>query len=149
MDIALVPASPDHVSDYIRIGNLNTSKFNAVTTDPANVLKELQTSTVYMVEVDGKVVGFVSYEWKAINHAYISEVQVEPNFRGKGIGGAALEKLLKELRTAKIVDLHTHPENPAQKLYMRHGFQPTGEVIENYHNSGEPRMRMVLQKNTD
>jgi ribosomal protein S18 acetylase RimI-like enzyme len=144
MDCVLVRATTEDVDDYIRIGGLNTSRFNITSTDPVRVLQEINESVVYMIQVVGKVVGLVSYKMRNPNHAYVSEVQVEPDFHGQGIGGYALAAILRELEAIQVVDLLTHPENPAQKLYRRHGFQETGEVFENHNDTGEPRMRMLL-----
>lgn len=144
MDFILVRATEEDVDDYIRIGTLNTSRFNITSTDPKDVLEEIRESVVYMIEIDGVSIGLVSYVMRGSDHAYVSEVQVEPDFRGKGIGGQALAIVLQELESVGTVDLLTHPENPAQKLYGRHGFVKTGEVMENHHGTGEPRMRMLL-----
>lgn len=146
MKISLVRASDSNVDEYIRIGKLNTSRFNTVATEREDVLKEFQGSIVYMIVGEGKTIGFVSYVVQSPEHVYVSEVQVEPDFRGQGIGGAVLSAVLKELDGFEIVDLHTHPENPAQRLYRRYKFETTGEIIENYHGSGEPRIRMILKR---
>jgi ribosomal protein S18 acetylase RimI-like enzyme len=144
MSLNFVRARLSHVVDYVRIGELNTSRFNTVTTDPVEALAEIQNSVTYMIELDGFIIGFVGYITHNPNHAYVSEVQVEPAFRKRGFGGHALDFVLNELSGVELVDLHTHPENPAQNLYERHGFKKTAEIILNYHGTGEPRMRMVL-----
>jgi len=147
MEVTLVRAMRNDVNEYIRIGRLVISRFNTVATNPDDVLKELEESIVQLIRVDGRVIGFISYKipaaWK---HAYISEVQVEPDFQGRGIGGQALAMVLEAFSTFEVVDLHTHPQNPAQRMYARHGFVATGEIIENYEDTGEPRMRMLLKR---
>lgn len=142
--VSLTQANAKDIDDYIRVGKLCISQFNTVATDPKQVAREIAGSVTYMIRCWGCPVGFVSYVMQGINHAYISEVQIEPDFRGKGIGAHVLKIILRELKDIEVVDLHTHPENPAQNLYRRHGFRETGEVVENYHNTGQPRMRMLL-----
>ncbi len=146
MDITLVRATAEDVGEYVRIGRLAISRFNTVTIDAAGALREIEESVVYMIQTVTRVIGFISYIRPSPEHAYIAEVQVEPDFRGCGAGGYALDVVLKELHEVALIDLHTHPENPAQRLYRRHGFQETGEIIQNYHDTGEPRMRMVLKR---
>jgi ribosomal protein S18 acetylase RimI-like enzyme len=143
-DFFLTPATAADAEDYSRIGRLCLSRFNTVTTNPTEIEEEIRGSVTYMIRVQGRSIGFVSYVSCQVNHAYISEVQIEPNFRGKGIGSDVLSGILRKLKEIEIVDLHTHPENPAQRLYRRLGFRETGEVLENYHDTGEPRMRMLL-----
>jgi ribosomal protein S18 acetylase RimI-like enzyme len=145
MAITLVRATRDDAGDYVRIAARTSSRFNLVTTDPVAAADEIDESTTYMIEVDGRRAGFISYISRRPDHAYVAEVQVDPDFQGRGIGSFALTAILDELRAVSIVDLHTHPENPAQDFYRRHGFRLTGEVVENYHGTGEPRVRMVRE----
>ena len=143
MAITLVRATREDAGDYVRISARTRSRFNLVTTDPVAAADEIDASTTYMIEVDGQRVGFISYISRHADHAYLEEVQIDPDFQGRGIGSFALTALLDELQAVPLVDLHTHPENPAQHLYRRHGFQLTGDVIENYLGTGEPRVRMI------
>lgn len=142
--ISLVRATADDAQDYIRIARLSISQFNTATTVLEEVVREIEGSMVYMIKIESLSVGFVSYVMQEPNHAYISEVQVERDFRSKGIGGQALAIILRELAKVEIVDLYTHPANPAQRLYCRLGFVATEERVENHHGTGEPRMRMLL-----
>ncbi len=144
--IKLVRATAADVSDYVRIGRLTASRINCVTTDPAEAIKEINGSAVYLLEVGGQRVGFISYTDEGPDYAYIAEVQVDPDFQGHGVGGFGLGAVLKELASVRTIDLQTHPENPAQKLYERYGFRSTGEIVKNYRNTGEPRMLMVLEQ---
>jgi ribosomal protein S18 acetylase RimI-like enzyme len=144
--INLILANVNHVDDYIRIGLRTTSDFNQVATNPADALNEIMTSTTYMIERDGVIVGFIAYQRKASNHVYISEVQIDPSFQNLGIGSKALSLVLEAVHDAQIIDLYTHPRNPAQGLYRRFGFKSNGEVISNYRGTGQPRMRMMLAR---
>jgi ribosomal protein S18 acetylase RimI-like enzyme len=144
--IRLVRATREDVGDYVRIGARTRSRFNRVTTDPIEAAKEIEASTTYMIEVDDQRVGFVSYISLAADHVYLDEIQVDPDFQGRGIGGFALAAVLDELHAIPLVDLHTHPENPARRLYGRHGFHPVGELIENYQGTGEPRIKMMRER---
>jgi len=151
VQITLVRATREHIGDYIGIATLSSSRFNAVATDPLSATVAVSGAHIYMIKVQRRIVGFVSYKvtdygLATPGSAYISEVQVEPNMRGQGIGTQALTKILEEIRerkNIKTIELLTHPENPAQHLYERLGFRPTGEVVENFLGSGEPRIRMV------
>jgi ribosomal protein S18 acetylase RimI-like enzyme len=144
MGLVLVPATVEDVDDYVRIARLNTSRFNITPIDREKVLDAIARSVVYMICVDRAAVGIASYAMRSLAHAYLSELQVEPAFRGKGIGGYALAAILQELERIEVVDLLTHPENPARELYRRHGFQQVGEAIEDHRGTGEPRIRMLL-----
>lgn len=56
---------------------------------------------------------------------HIAEIDVDPAFRNKGIGGALLDHGEAAAHTGgyHIMSLTTSTANPARRLYERHGFQ--------------------------
>jgi ribosomal protein S18 acetylase RimI-like enzyme len=96
--------------------------------------REGDTALVVVVE-DGELVGAVWYRfWGPEQHSYgyvapeIPElaIAVRPVFRRRGIGHQLLEAILKTAASQGIekISLSVEIENPALKLYLRHGFQP-------------------------
>lgn len=65
------------------------------------------------------------------DHAGIYGIWVAPSGRGRGVGDALLEAALAHARQAgyvrAVLDVGDHNE-PAQRLYARHGFRPTGRT---------------------
>lgn len=89
--------------------------------------------------------GSVSYEVKSPDHIYISGLVVKPEFQGKGIATTALKQVLAKYVNAKRIDLVTHPDNPALKLYESLGFK-TESRVENYWGEGQPRLVLALER---
>lgn len=88
--------------------------------DPASAL------SARLVESDGAVVGFTIYvlhegSWVTAPICYLEDLFVDPAFRGKGLGGALIEDLLRLGREKNWSRLywHTQTKNPARKLYDR------------------------------
>ncbi len=56
---------------------------------------------------------------------YIAEIDVDPDWRNRGIGGALLDYAEAEARAAgyTVMSLTTTTINPARRLYERHGFR--------------------------
>lgn len=56
---------------------------------------------------------------------YIAELDVAPDRRNRGIGGALLDHAGREARRLGVhqLSLHTTTTNPARRLYERHGFR--------------------------
>ena len=104
---------------------------------------ELEKTVTYLLEKDDKVVGYVSYEIKSEEHAYLSSLVIDPEFQGQGIGREALTNVLKELEMKNIIDLTVHPENSdALRLYLSLGFQIESRR-ENFYGDGQPRLILV------
>jgi len=56
---------------------------------------------------------------------YIGELDVDPRYRNRGIGGALLDYVEDEARRGgyRLMSLTTTTSNPARRLYERHGFR--------------------------
>ena len=68
-------------------------------------------------------------------------IAVDPEFRGRGIGGALLERLAAEARTRGVTRLFLEMRegNTAEVLYRRHGFVSVGRRRHYYRRgSGSP-----------
>ncbi len=67
--------------------------------------------------------GFVDEETPELS------IAVVPSRRGKGIGDELLDALLEQARADGFtqVSLSVEPDNPALRLYERHGFEKVGE----------------------
>lgn len=58
----------------------------------------------------------------------IMDLAILPEFRSQGIGSRILTNLITEATEAgKLLSIHVERQNPALRLYLRHGFQPAGE----------------------
>jgi GNAT superfamily N-acetyltransferase len=62
-------------------------------------------------------------------HAYVSNVFVQPEFRG-GAGAQLLEAALGWARSSNIDRVILWPSSRSVTLYERHGFTRTGDVME-------------------
>lgn len=83
--------------------------------------------------VIGYGIGTFGYDLEfAGSDAFITELFVQPSFRGRGTGRALLDKLIRRLgeRGAKAVHLMVRPENErARMLYERLGFQAVPRMM--------------------
>lgn len=108
-------------------------------------IKEYITkSEVYIILQKNNPIGTVSYEIKKDGHIMFNGLTVLPKYRNKGIGLAAVEKILKKDGNRKA-ELVTHPENTAALIiYLKLGFK-LKSWKDNYFGDGEPRV--ILWKN--
>ena len=94
-----------------------------------------QKVVVLVAEQDGKVVGYAYAGVEGWDYMQLRgpagalyDIVVDPSYRGRGIGGALLERMIAELaaRGAPRVVLSTAEQNgAAQRLFARAGFRPT------------------------
>ena len=78
--------------------------------------------------IDGRPCGYVSIETD-VDCVFISEIVIQSEFRGRGVGKSVLLEEIEKARKEKLpVRLRVLRENDAIKLYIRLGFAQTGET---------------------
>lgn len=83
---------------------------------------------IEIVESTGKAVGYISVE-RQEGSIFLSSIEVEPDFQGRGIGTGLIRDLQDEAaRHAIPLSLRVLQGNPARRLYERLGFVATGET---------------------
>jgi len=59
----------------------------------------------------------------------IGRMAVRKSWRGRGVGGALLQALVAQARTAGLAQCHLHAQVSAIPFYEKHGFTARGEVF--------------------
>ncbi len=75
---------------------------------------------------------------QAVDEEELLLIGVRPEYRRRGVASALLERLVTEARMRGIrrLFLEMREGNPAENLYLKHGFEPVGRRP-NYYNRGE------------
>ncbi len=63
-------------------------------------------------------------------HAYITNVYVEPSGRGAGIGGKLVEAALAFCREQRVDSVILWPTDRSRPLYLGHGFVQPDDILE-------------------
>ncbi len=125
---------PYETSDYDWLYALRETSYREVVERQFGVWDPLLQKQLYdeswrpeLVEVvclETEVVGMVSIEDQPAR-IFVREIQLLPNFQGKGIGSQILAALIKRARSSsKVVRLQIlHENHRARKLYERLGFE--------------------------
>jgi ribosomal-protein-alanine N-acetyltransferase len=124
--------------------------FGAERWSAAMFWNELANGHYYRVAVqDGEVVGYAGLAVTAPDEAAVQNLAVRRDRQRHGIGEALLADLLAEAdrRSAHRVILEVAVDNqPAQRLYRRHGFAPAGIRRRYYQPSNTDALTMIRRK---
>ena len=94
---------------------------------------------VYIVlEENNKILGYCG-AWIVIDEAHVTNVAILPEFRGRKLGEAILQKMMSVAREmgAKSMTLEVRVSNHvAQSLYRKLGFQ-NGGIRKNYYSDNQ------------
>ncbi len=100
-------------------------------------LGQLDTRHYVVALAEGAVVGYAGL-CDYPDEAFVQTLAVAPTAQGRGVGRLLLTELLAEAdrRQQRVVSLEVRADNePAQRLYERHGFARTG-VRRGYYPAG-------------
>ncbi len=87
--------------------------------------------------------------YQKIRHEALFTLIVDPQYRGRGIGGKLLQTLLdhgKEHLGVSVAHLEVYEGNPAIRLYERMGFREVGMQKKWVKDQGEYIGRIMMQK---
>jgi len=106
---------------------------------------EIENNHVFLIEKDGQIIGFTSYEKEGSDVVHMDSLVIRPDFQSQGIGKQATLYRLQEIGNAKRIDVTTHPDNfRVIKLYQSLGFVIESRK-ENYYGDGQPRLVLVKE----
>lgn len=103
-------------------------------------------------EWDGKPCGMANLylqPYKKLAHTCLFSIIVDQSYRGRGIGTALLNhlmKLAKEKFHIEILHLEVYQGNPAKRLYDKVGFEEFGFQAHFIKDKGEYIGKHVMQK---
>lgn len=107
------------------------------------IIKLINTCELYLIKEAEVPVGVIAYSMEDKEVAYVEEVVVKPQFKGKGYGHQAMQWLTNHLKDVKKITLVTHPHNtPAIRLYLKNGFKIV-KWNDNYFGDGQPRITLA------
>ena len=153
-----MPANPPHIRrakpmDYDALAGIELRNFSYDRLSPRQMAHHIKNDRAeFWVAVDvasniecGYALMFTRYDKSHIN-ARIYSIVTDKNFRGRGIGRALMNQLIKraKVKKAKTLRLEVRARNRAAiSLYENLGFAPH-KRIPGYYSDGSDAVKMIL-----
>ncbi len=130
--------TPDHLTGFF-VGWPNPP-------NPETHLRILDHSDAVVLAVNDETSQVVEYITAITDHvltAYIPQLEVLPEFQGRGIGRALVERMLERLRDLYAIDLLCGDE--VEAFYAGLGFRKSGGMcVRNYENQAGAREPVLV-----
>lgn len=104
-------------------------------------------SDLFVAEADEKVVGYAAC-WTVLDQAELGNVAVDPEVRGRGIGGALVDAVVDRVRARGAAECYLEVRESnldAQAIYGRRGFAVVGRRRGYYSLPPEDALVMRLR----
>lgn len=107
--------------------------------------QRIERSIVYVAEVEGKVVGFANYSTvRDGGKVELAAIYLYPEFQGKGIGTALIQRAVKKLIGIKEIYINVEKDNKiGMNFYEAKGFEIVKESDLEFDGHILKQVRMV------
>ena len=108
--------------------------------DPSGIKKLIKGSFAFAVVIDsvtGKTIGTGRILSDGVSDAYLQDLVVLPQYRGKGIGKKLVEFLLDNCLSRGILWIALISEPGQDSFYLSLGFKPLGRYIPMKYQKGD------------
>lgn len=142
MQIIIETMDENSIDDILKISNLSFP----VSWSRTSFYKELKNPLAHYIVAknDNKVIGFMGV-WIIVDEGHITNIAVDPSYRGKGVGNLLLKGMLDYCKSKNVIamTLEVRASNiVAQNLYKKYGFIEEGLRKNYYEDSGEDALLM-------
>lgn len=107
-------------------------------------VSENKLARYFVAELDNRLVAYAGI-WLIVGEVHITNIAVDPDYRGRGISNYLMERMIDEARSMNCfaMTLEVRVGNfTAQNLYKKYGFKEAGIRPKYYADSGEDAIIM-------
>ena len=109
------------------------------------ITKAILDRQCFIILADDRAVGFVIFDYRFFDQGWIELIILGEKYRGKGIGGQAIDLICKQCKANKVFTSTNNSNTQMQKALSKVGFSFAGEI--NGLDEGDPEL--FYYKNTD
>ncbi|MEM6844926.1 MAG: GNAT family N-acetyltransferase [Bacteroidota bacterium] len=102
------------------------------------ITKAILDEECFIILADNRAVGFVIFDYRFFDQGWIELIIVEEKYRGKGIGGQAMNLVCKRSETNKVFTSTNSSNTQMQKALTKVGFSFAGQI--NGLDEGDPEL---------
>jgi RimJ/RimL family protein N-acetyltransferase len=90
------------------------------------IIKAISDEECFIILADNKEVGIIIFDYLFFDQGWIELIIIEEKYRGKGIGGRAIELICKKCKTNKVFTSTNSSNIQMQKVLTKIGFTFAG-----------------------
>lgn len=143
MSISITPMTCAHI---VQVSKLELLCFRVPWSEQAFANEMENNLAYYSVMLDDEdVIGYYGM-WRVLDEGHITNIAIHPNYRRKGLGSRMIAHMIQTAEDANVhhLTLEVRASNtPAQGLYAKYGFKPSGLRRRYYSDNNEDAIIMT------
>lgn len=92
------------------------------------ITKAISNEECFIILADNVTVGFVIFDYRFFDQGWIDLIIIEEKYRGRGIGGQAMNLICKQSKTNKVFTSTNSSNIQMQKALTKVGFTFAGKI---------------------
>ena len=104
--------------------------------------RRIEHKRMYVAVIEGRVVGFITFESNFVGCLYISLLLVHPAFRRRGIARKLVERVASHSRDGRLFSSTEEDNEVSIKMHEALGFRPSGYI----ENLPQPQREIIYYK---
>jgi len=92
------------------------------------ITKAISDGECFIILANNRRVGFILFDYRFFDNGWIELIIIEKEYRGKGIGGQAIDLVCKQSKTNKVFTSTNSSNIQMQKTLTKAGFAFAGKV---------------------
>ena len=92
------------------------------------ITKAILDKECFIILANNRAVGFVIFDYRFFDQGWIELIIIEEKYRGKGIGGQAIDLICKQCKTNKVFTSTNSSNIQMQKALSKVGFSFAGKI---------------------
>lgn len=104
--------------------------------------RRIEHKRMYVAVIEGRVVGFITFESNFVGCLYISLLLVHPAFRRRGIARKLVERVASHSRDRRLFSSTEEGNEISIKMHEALGFRPSGYI----ENLPQPQREIIYYK---
>ena len=109
------------------------------------ITKAILDKECFIILTDDRAVGFVLFDYRFFDQGWIELIIIQETFRGKGIGGQAINLICQQCKASKVFTSTNSSNTQMQRALTKVGFSFAGKI--NGLDDGDPEL--FYYKKTD
>ncbi len=102
------------------------------------ITKAISDEECFIILANNRAVGFVIFDYRFFDQGWIELIVLGEKYRGKGIGGQAIDLICKQCKTNKVFTSTNSSNTQMQKALSKVGFSFAGKI--NGLDDGDPEL---------